>query len=111
MQRFLEFYQEESRLGIGRFYGRFNNICDRRRSGYQRFCEGAFEDDLSGKNYVIYTDNSVNETGNYNIFAASYDPEQEEEQILIHAIETEAEWQRIELMLQKLSNGPEGYGE
>ena len=72
---------------------------------------GAFEDDLSGKNYVIYTDNSVNETGNYNIFAASYDPEQEEEQILIHAIETEAEWQRIELMLQKLSNGPEGYGE
>ena len=29
---------------------------------------GAFEDDLSGKNYVIYTDNSVNETGNYNIF-------------------------------------------
>ena len=61
---------------------------------------GAFEDDLS-----------VNETGNYNIFAASYDPEQEEEQILIHAIETEAEWQRIELMLQKLSNGPEGYGE
>ena len=72
---------------------------------------GVFEDDLSGKNYVIYTDNSVNETGNYNIFAASYDPEQEEEQILIHAIETEAEWQRIELMLQKLSNGPEGYGE
>ena len=68
---------------------------------------GAFEDDLSGKNYVIYTDNSVND----NIFAASYDPEQEEEQILIHAIETEAEWQRIELMLQKLSNGPEGYGE
>ena len=28
---------------------------------------GAFEDDLSGKNYVIYTDNSINETGNYNI--------------------------------------------
>ena len=26
---------------------------------------GAFEDDLSGKNYVIYTDNSINETGNY----------------------------------------------
>ena len=24
---------------------------------------GAFEDDLSGKNYVIYTDNSVNEIG------------------------------------------------
>ena len=49
---------------------------------------GAFEDDLSGKNYVIYTDNSINETGNYNIYAASYDPEQEDEQILIHAIET-----------------------
>ena len=36
---------------------------------------GAFEDDLSGKNYVIYTDNSINETGNYNIYAASYDPD------------------------------------
>lgn len=72
---------------------------------------GAFEDDLSGKNYVIYTDNSINETGNYNIYAASYDPEQEDEQILIHAIETEAEWQRIEMMMQKLSKGPEGYGE
>ena len=36
---------------------------------------GAFEDDFSGKNYVIYTDNSINETGNYNIYAASYDPE------------------------------------
>ena len=72
---------------------------------------GAFEDDLSGKNYVIYTDNSISETGNYNIYAASYDPEQEDEQILIHAIETEAEWQRIEMMMQKLSKGPEGYGE
>ena len=72
---------------------------------------GAFEDDLSGKNYVIYTDNSINETGNYNIYAASYDPEQEDEQILIHAIATEAEWQRIEMMMQKLSKGPEGYGE
>lgn len=72
---------------------------------------GAFEDDLSGKNYVIYTDNSINEAGHYNIFAASYDPEQEDEAILIHAVETEEEWQRIEMMLQKLSNGPEGYGE
>ena len=63
------------------------------------------------ENYVIYTDNSINETGNYNIYAASYDPEQEDEQILIHAIETEAEWQRIEMMMQKLSKGPEGYGE
>ena len=39
------------------------------------------------------------------------DLEQEDEQILIHAIETEAEWQRIEMMMQKLSKGPEGYGE
>lgn len=68
---------------------------------------GAFEDDLSGKNYVIYTDNSHNETGNYNIYAASYDPEQADEQILIHAVETEEEWQRIEMMLEKLRHGPE----
>lgn len=68
---------------------------------------GAFEDDLSGKNYVIYTDNSRSETGNYNIYAASYDPEQADEQILIHAIETEEEWQHIEMMLEKLRRGPE----
>lgn len=37
-----EFYQEESRLGIGRFYGRFNNICNGNRSDYQRFCDGGF---------------------------------------------------------------------
>lgn len=72
---------------------------------------GAFEDDLSGKNYVVYTDNTRNETGNYNIYVASYDPEQEDEQILIHAVETAEEWQRIELMLQKLSRGPEGYND
>ncbi|MGN0203459.1 MAG: DUF1292 domain-containing protein [Coprococcus sp.] len=75
----------------------------------QAMVMGAFEDDLSGKNYVIYTDNSKNETGNYNIYAASFDPDQEDEPILIHAIETDEEWQHIELMLQKLSNGPEGY--
>lgn len=70
----------------------------------QAMVMGAFEDDLSGRNYVIYTDNSRNESGNYNIYAASYDPEQEDEHILIHAVETEEEWQRIELLLQKLKN-------
>lgn len=70
---------------------------------------GAFEDDLSGKNYVIYTDNTRNENGNYNIFAASYDPDQEDERILIHAIETDEEWQRIEMMLERLRRGPEEY--
>ncbi len=75
----------------------------------QAMVMGAFEDDLSGKNYVIYTDNSRNETGNYNIYAASYDPDQADEPILIHAVETEEEWQRIEFMFQKLSRGPEAY--
>lgn len=71
----------------------------------QAMVMGAFEDDMSGKNYVIYTDNSRNESGNYNIYAASYDPEQADEEILIHAVETEEEWQRIELMLQRLRSG------
>jgi uncharacterized protein YrzB (UPF0473 family) len=77
----------------------------------QAMVMGAFEDEQTGKNYVIYTDNSRNESGNYQIFAASYDPEQEDEEILIHAIESEEEWQRIEMMLEKLSKGPEGYSE
>ncbi len=70
----------------------------------QAMVMGAFEDDISGKNYVIYTDNSRNDSGNYNIYAASYDPEQADEEILIHAVETDEEWQRIEMMLQRLGN-------
>ena len=95
-------------------YPRFSseNISAMAKQGYPEraaMVMGAFEDDLSGKNYVIYTDNSRNATGNYNIYAASYDPDQADEPILIHAVETEEEWQRIEFMLQKLSRGPEAY--
>ena len=35
---------------------------------------GAFEDDLSGKNYVIYTDNTVDNSNKLRFYAAIYNP-------------------------------------
>lgn len=52
-----------------------------------------------GKGYVIYVDGSINENGQENVFASSYDLEYPE---TLMEIESDEEWQMIEQALKEL---------
>jgi len=59
-----------------------------------------FESDETGKNYMIYTDNTLDEEGNTKVFASIFNPE--EETTTLEPIETEKEWKIIENILESL---------
>ncbi len=54
----------------------------------------------TGKNYVIYTDNTKDDEGNLNIYASVYYPSRETK---LDSIESEEEWNAIESILESLS--------
>lgn len=54
------------------------------------------------KNYVIYTDNTVDNNGNLNLFARIYYPEDSSK---LDVIETDEEWQEIEKRLSDIFKG------
>lgn len=55
----------------------------------------------TGKNYVVYTDNTVDDNGNLNVFASIYFKEDDSR---LEQIETEEEWDEIEKRLKKIQN-------
>lgn len=59
-----------------------------------------FESDETGKNYIVYTDNSKDDKGNIQVFASIYDPNDPETKL--EPIETEKEWKIIETILNTL---------
>ena len=59
-----------------------------------------FESDETGKNYIVYTDNSKDDKGNIQVFASIYDPNDQETKL--EPIETEKEWKTIETILNTL---------
>ena len=59
-----------------------------------------FESEETNKNYIVYTDNSVDETGNVRVFASIYYPEEEDSRL--DPITTEKEWKVIETILSTL---------
>ena len=59
-----------------------------------------FESDETKKNYMVYTDNTVDEEGNTKVYASSYEVEGEEQKLL--PIETDKEWAIIETILNDL---------
>jgi uncharacterized protein YrzB (UPF0473 family) len=61
-----------------------------------------FESDETGKNYIIYTDNTTDEEGNTKVYASIFDPKQEP--MKLEAIETEKEWKIIEDILESLQD-------
>ena len=67
-------------------------------------CEAlfTFESQETGKNYIVFTDKSVDSVGNTKVFASIYDPDDEETKLL--PIETEKEWRIIEIILEELQN-------
>lgn len=56
-----------------------------------------FEDSATGKNYIVYTDNTEDEEGNTRVYANQFDPNGEESALL--PIEEERIWTIIEEML------------
>ena len=59
-----------------------------------------FESDETHKNYIAYTDNTLDENGNTKVYASIYDPNAETTEL--QPIETEKEWKIIETILSEL---------
>lgn len=59
-----------------------------------------FDSEETGKHYIAYTDNTVDEEGNTQVFASIFDPTAESSKL--EPIETEKEWKVIETILQTL---------
>lgn len=62
-----------------------------------------FESEETGKNYVVYTDNSIDDNGKIQVFASIYDPFEEGGTTLM-PIETDKEWAIIETILASLQD-------
>ena len=59
-----------------------------------------FESDETHKNYIVYTDNSRDASGNIEVYASIYYPDDPHSKL--EAIETEKEWKVIETILETL---------
>lgn len=59
-----------------------------------------FESDETKKNYIVYTDNTLDEQGNTKVYASIYNPEEENTNLI--PIETDKEWKIIETILDEL---------
>ncbi|HOO68053.1 MAG TPA: DUF1292 domain-containing protein [Bacilli bacterium] len=59
-----------------------------------------FESDETNKNYIVYTDNTLDEEGNKKVYASTFDPKEDDP--VLGPIETDKEWKIIENILDKL---------
>lgn len=64
-----------------------------------------FEGKDNGKNYIVYTDNTLDEDGNTKVYASIFDPNKDEQ--TLKPIETEEEWKIIENILTKITEESE----
>ena len=71
-------------------------------NGKQIECEVlfTFESDETKKNYIVYTDNTKDETGNIKVYASIYQPNKKE--TMLEPIETDKEWKIIETILNTI---------
>ena len=59
-----------------------------------------FESDETHKNYIVYTDNTVDEEGNTKVYASIYTPG--EDNLNLEPIQTDKEWKIIETILNEI---------
>ena len=59
-----------------------------------------FESDETHKNYIVYTDNTVDEEGNTKVYASIYTPG--DENLNLEPIQTDKEWKIIETILNEI---------
>ena len=63
-----------------------------------------FESNETHKNYMLFTDNTLDEEGNTKVYASIYDPEETSDETKLIPIEDEKEWKIIETILDELQN-------
>ena len=70
-----------------------------------------YEDEKTKKNYMAYTDNTIDEEGNTKVYASIYDPKDlksdennEFAALPLKPIETEKEWKIIETILNEMQS-------
>ncbi|MBE6147859.1 MAG: DUF1292 domain-containing protein [Firmicutes bacterium] len=69
-----------------------------------------FESEETKKNYIVYTDNTIDEEGNTKVYASIYNPN--DEKSILYPIESEKEWKIIETILGELqAEAKKGTGE
>ena len=68
-----------------------------------------FESDETKKNYIVYTDNTIDEEGNTKVYASIYNPNEDETKLI--PIETDKEWKIIETILDELQKEVNKNGE
>ena len=61
-----------------------------------------FESDETKKNYIVYTDNTLDDEGNTKVYASIYNPEEEGKETKLLPIEDDKEWKIIETILDEL---------
>ena len=60
-----------------------------------------YEDDKTKKNYIVYTDNTLDENGKIKVYANTYDPTGKD--LALGKIESEEEWETINQILASLN--------
>lgn len=68
-----------------------------------------FESEETGKNYVVYTDNSLDKDGNVRVFASIYNVSDKGGELL--PIKTDKEWKVIETILETIQEENKKNGE
>ena len=87
--------------------GRIKIVNDK---GEEKICDilFTFDNEETGKSYMVYTDNSKDENGKVRVFASTYDPKDPKSKL--DDIKTDKEWKVIETILQTIQeeiNKPE----
>lgn len=63
-----------------------------------------FESDETKKNYIVYTDNTIDDEGNTKVYASIYDYKDDLNEAKLTPIESDKEWKIIETILEELQN-------
>lgn len=61
-----------------------------------------FESDLTNKNYIVYTDNTIDIDGNTKVYASIYEPKMDSSTLF--PIQTDKEWEIIKTILEELKS-------
>ena len=64
-----------------------------------------FDSDETKKSYIVYTDNTTDDSGNVKVYASVYIPDAKTTELL--PIETEREWKIIETILESIQEEQE----
>ena len=74
-------------------------------NGNEVKCEVLFTFSIeeTGKNYIVYTDDSVDENGHTRVFASTYDPDIGPQKLI--PITSDREWEMIGRILNELQAG------